>query len=312
MKVGFIGLGNMGQGMADNVLRRGFALHVFTRTRSKIEAMKAKGAVGGDSAAQLTREVDVVLACLPDVRTVSEVFLREVVPAARPGQILVDHSTVDPSTSRTIHKAARERGAFFLDAPISGGPEGAQAGTLAIMVGGDAQAFKKALPVFQAMGKTVVHMGPPGAGSITKLVNQLLVGVHTLSSCEALLLGIKAGVNPEKLVEVLKNAWGYSRMLERNAPYILKRQFGPSAAPLRNMIKDMAIVARLAKDLQIALPATAATERLFAVTDERGMAEQDLTALYQLLERSREHASAAHPRHRARERRARGGRAKPR
>ena len=285
MKIGFIGLGNMGQGMADNVLKAGFDLSVFTRTRSKIQAMEAKGAVGADSAAHLTREVDIILACLPDVPTSNRVFLSEVIPAAKPGQILVDHSTVDPSTSRKIHEAARKRGAFFLDAPISGGPEGARAGTLAIMVGGDAAAFQKALPVFQAMGKTVMHMGPAGGGSVTKLVNQLLVGVHILSSCEALLLGTKAGVDPEMLVEVLRNSWGYSRMLERNAPYIVKRQFGPSAAPLRNMVKDMGIVVRLAKELKIALPAAAATERLFAVTDKRGMAEQDITAIYQLLER---------------------------
>lgn len=285
MKIGFIGLGNMGQGMADNVLKAGFDLSVFTRTRSKIQAMEAKGAVGADSAVHLTREVDIVLACLPDVSTSNRVFLSEVIPAAKPGQILVDHSTVDPSTSRKIHEAARKRGASFLDAPISGGPEGARAGTLAIMVGGDAAAFQKALPVFRAMGKTVMHMGPAGGGSVTKLVNQLLVGVHILSSCEALLLGTKAGVDPEMLVEVLRNSWGYSRMLERNAPYIVKRQFGPSAAPLRNMVKDMGIVVRLAKELKIALPAAAATERLFAVTDKRGMAEQDITAIYQLLER---------------------------
>lgn len=294
MKVGFIGLGNMGQGMADNLLKRGFELYVFTRTRSKIEAMAARGALGADSAAHLTRQVDIVLACLPDVRTVTEAFLKEVVPAARPGQILVDHSTVDPSTSRKIHDAARARGALFLDAPISGGPEGAAAGTLAIMVGGDAQAFQKALPVFQAMGKTVMHMGPAGAGSVTKLVNQLLVGVHILSSCEALLLGTRAGVDPERLVEVLKNSWGNSRMLERNAPYIVKRQFGPSAAPLRNMAKDMGIIVRLAKDLRIALPAANAAERLFALGNKRGKAEHDITAIYQLLEKNRVQRRAAH------------------
>ncbi|MFQ5828157.1 MAG: NAD(P)-dependent oxidoreductase [Candidatus Methylomirabilia bacterium] len=286
MKVGFIGLGRMGQGMARNVLKAGFDLRVFTRTRSKIQAMEAEGAVGCDSLPHLTREVDVVLACLPDIPTGEEVFLGErgVVSASTPGQILVDHGTVDRATSRRIYEAARRRGAFFLDAPISGGPEGALAGTLAIMAGGDEQAFQKALPVFQAMGKTVVHMGPSGSGTVTKLINQLLVGAHVLSSCEALLLGTKAGVDPKRLVEVLKNSWGSSRMLERNAPYIINREFGPSAVPLHLMVKDMASLGRLAKELEVRLPAATAAERMYALAHEEGMALEDITALYLLLE----------------------------
>lgn len=289
MRVGFIGLGNMGQGMAHNVLNAGFPLTVFTRTHAKIDKMEAAGARGASSPAQLTREVDLVLACLPDLATVEEVFLADdgVVAAAQSGQILVDHSTVGPATSRRIHEAARRKGAFFLDAPISGGPEGAAAGTLAIMVGGDAEAFAKAKPVFGAMGKTVVHMGPSGSGAVTKLVNQLLVGVHILSSCEALLLGAKAGLPTDKLVAVLKDSWGASRMLERNAPYIMKREFGPSGAPLRNMAKDMAIVAELAKDLGVPLPTGLAAERVFAWANANGLASRDLTALHVLLEERR-------------------------
>lgn len=286
VKVGFIGLGNMGQGMADNVLNRGFDLYVFTRTRAKIQAMEVRGAKGAQSAAALTREVDVVLACLPDVATVEEVFLGKdgVVLAAKPGQILVDHSTVGPSTSRKIYEAARGRGASFLDAPISGGPEGADAGTLAIMVGGDEPAFQKALPVFQAMGKTVMHMGPAGAGVVTKLVNQLLVHLHPLSSCEALLLSTKAGVDPARLVEGLKHSTGSSRMLELSAPYIIKREFGPLRAPIRNMVKDMGLVTQLAKELDVSLPTTKAAEQVCALASEQGMAAQGITALYLLLE----------------------------
>lgn len=288
MKVGFVGLGNMGQGMAHNVLKAGFDLYVFTRSRSKIQAMEAEGAKGTDSAAHLTREVEIVLACLPDVPTVEEVFLGDngVVSAAKPDQILVDHSTVGPSTSRKIYEASRKRGAFFLDAPISGGPDGAAAGTLAIMVGGDEQAFQKAMPVFQAMGKTVMHMGATGSGTVTKLVNQLLVGIHILSSCEALLLGSRAGVNPAALVEILKNSWGNSRMLERNAPNIITRRFGPSGAPLRNMVKDMAIVVQLAAELEVPLPTGKAAERVCALANEKGLARQDITSMYLLLEQN--------------------------
>ncbi len=191
-----------------------------------------------------------------------------------------------PSTSRRIYEAARKRGVFFLDAPISGGSDGAVAGTLAIMAGGDEQAFQKALPIFQAMGKTIMHMGPTGSGAVTKLVNQLLVGLHILSSCEALLLGTKAGVDPARLAEMLKNSWGNSRMLERNAPYIMKRQFQPSGAPLRNMIKDMAILLQLAKELGVPLPTGKAAEQVYALANEKGMALQDISALYLLLEQT--------------------------
>ena len=286
MKIGFVGLGNMGQGMADNLLKNGIDLYVYTRTKSKIKAMEAKGASGANSPADLTRKVDIVLTCLPDVPTSEEVFLGEegIVQATRTGQILVDHSTVGPSTSRKIYEASQNKGAFFLDAPISGGPGGATEGTLAIMAGGDSEAFDKVRPVFQAMGKTIMHMGPSGAGAVTKLVNQLLCAVHTLSSCEALLMGSKAGVDLDQLVEVLSNAWGGSKMLERNAPNIINREFGPSAAPLRNMFKDIGILSSLVEEVNITLPSLKAATKVFDIAKDKGMYLEDITAIYELLE----------------------------
>ncbi len=286
MKVGFIGLGNMGQPMANNLLKAGIDLWVYTRTRAKVDAMVARGAKGASSPADLTRQVDLVLTCLPDVRTSEEVFLGRdgVLSAARPGQVLADHSTVGPSTSRKIYQAAREKGVSFLDAPISGGPDGAAAGTLSIMVGGDADAFEKARPAFQAMGKTIMHMGPSGAGTITKLVNNLLVGIHTVASCEALLMGAKGGVDLTKLVEVLRNSWGASRMLERNSPFIINRNFGPSRAPMRNLTKDMGIIVKLAQEMGMPLPSGRVAAKLSKLADKKGWAENDITAIYLLLE----------------------------
>ncbi|MFQ5790786.1 MAG: NAD(P)-dependent oxidoreductase [Acidobacteriota bacterium] len=210
MKIGFIGLGNMGLHLAGNILDGGFDLHVYNRTPSKAALLVARGAAMASSPAELTERVDIVLACLADVAASEDVFLGEngVVSAARPGQILVDHSTVDPVTSRRLHRAAEQKGAHFLDAPLSGGPESAEAGTLTIMVGGDEAALQRALPVFQAVGKTIAHMGGPGAGSATKLVNQALVGVHTLASCEAILLGMKWGLGSGRLTGVLMRSWG--------------------------------------------------------------------------------------------------------
>lgn len=287
MTVGFIGLGNMGLPMARHLLKKGFELHVHTRTRAKAESLEGEGARIADSPADLAARADVVLACLPDPSASEEVFLsgRGIASAARPGQILIDHSTVGPELSRACYRAASQKAAHFLDAPISGGPGGAHAGTLTIMVGGDERAFDRSLPVFRALGDTVVHMGGPGAGSVSKLVNQLLVGVNTMASCEALLLGIRSGIDPEQLGHVLMGAWGASRMLERNAPLIAKREFGPSPAPIRHFVKDLNLVLGLAERMGLALPATTQAARLNRAAADAGMAALDLAAVYQLLER---------------------------
>ena len=289
MKVGFIGLGHMGMPMARNILKKGFELHVYNRTRSKAESLAAQGATMADSPADLTRRVDIVLACLADIPASEEVFLGKngIVIAARPGQILADHSTVDPETSGKLYQAAKRKGAHFLDAPISGGPGGAEAATLAIMIGGDEQAFRQALPVFQALGQTIVYMGGSGAGTATKLVNQMLVGVHTLASCEAMLLGIKLGVDTKRLAQVLMASWGASRMLERNAPFIIQREFGPSAAPIRNLVKDLGIIAELGEKMGLSFPSMKQAERINTMAADHGLASHDLTAIYQLLEQGK-------------------------
>ncbi len=289
MRVGFIGLGNMGLPMAANLIEAGFTLSVFNRTRSKAEELAARGASIADSPADLTRRADIVLSCLADVAASREVFLgpNGVVSAARAGQILCDHATVDLATSRAVDGAARAKGALFLDAPISGGPEGAKAGTLSIMAGGEREAFERARPVFQAMGKTIVHMGPTGSGTVTKLANQLLVGVHALAACEALTLAWKAGADLGKVMEVLKNSWGQSRVLERSAPRLIAREFGPSAAPARNLLKDLSIIRRLGEELGLDLSAAGAAERALAALIDEGRGAWDFSALALRVERRR-------------------------
>jgi len=287
LKVGFIGLGNMGGPMARNVRRAGFELVVWNRTRSRSEELVREGARAADSPAALTREADVVLACLADIPASLEVFLgREgVLSASRTGQVLADHSTVDLETSRRIHDAAAERGVSFLDAPVSGGPRGAAEATLSIMAGGDATAFERALPVFRAMGKTVLRMGGSGAGTVTKLVNQLLVGVHTLAACEALALAGRAGADLRKCLEILANSWGQSRMLERNAPPILAREFGPSSVPLRNLLKDLEIIVRLGEDFGLSLPAATRAREAYETLAREGKELWDISAATLLVER---------------------------
>ena len=209
MPVGFIGLGNMGQGMADNLLTKGADLTVFTRTQSKIEAMIDKGAKGSTSVSDLTSKVDVVLVCLPDVKTSRDLLLGDdgVIKTMRPGQVAVDHSTVDIATSRACSEAAEAAGAHFLDAPISGGPGGAADGTLSIMVGGSDHAFEIAHEYFAKMGANVKLMGPSGAGTAMKLINQLLVGVNTVAAAEAFALANSAGVDIKVAADLLAVSW---------------------------------------------------------------------------------------------------------
>ncbi len=255
MSVGFVGLGNMGQGMVDNLLSKDADLTVFTRTQSKIEAMIDRGAKGATSVVDLASKVDVVLVCLPDVKTSRDLLLGSdgVIANAQPGQVIVDHSTVDIATSRACAEAAETKGAHFLDAPISGGPGGASAGTLAIMVGGVESAFETASEYFEKMGANVKHMGPSGAGTAMKLINQLLVAVNTVAAAEAFALANSAGVDIQIAADLLAVSWGGSTMVDRSAPITVSRDFADSAAPVRNLDKDMGIIKQFATDEGLSL-----------------------------------------------------------
>jgi 3-hydroxyisobutyrate dehydrogenase-like beta-hydroxyacid dehydrogenase len=286
MSVGFVGLGNMGQGMADNLLRKGADLTVFTRTQSKIEAMIDKGAKGSTSVSDLTSSVDVVLVCLPDVKTSRDLLLGDdgVIKNMRPGQVAVDHSTVDIATSRACSEAAEAAGAYFLDAPISGGPGGAADGTLSIMVGGSDHAFEIAHEYFAKMGANVKLMGPSGAGTAMKLINQLLVGVNTVAAAEAFALANSAGVDIKAAADLLAVSWGGSTMVDRSAPITAARDFENSAAPVRNLDKDMSIIKQLASDEGLALDLAVQVQRMFAEMIAQGKNEHDIAAVLEIIE----------------------------
>ncbi len=284
MTVGFIGLGNMGQGMANNLLSKGAEPVIFTRTASKIEAMADRGATPATSTADLTSRVDVVLACLPSVQTSLDVIVGEIVPAAKPGQVIVDHSTVDISTSRKCAEAAESVGAMFIDAPISGGPGGAADGTLSIMCGGSAEAFEKALPYFDLMGANVVHMGPNGAGTAMKLINQLLVGVHTAAAAEAFALANAAEVDIETAADLLGVSWGGSTMVGRSAPITAARDFENSAAPVRNLDKDLGIIRDFAHAEGLSLELALKSQELFHQMMEDDHGENDIAGVLEVIE----------------------------
>ena len=286
-KIGFIGLGRMGLPMAYNLLKAGLDLTVHNRSRPKVQDIAAAGATAATSSAEVTRQCDIVLACLPDIATSEEVFLGPdgVMANARPGQIIVDHSTVGIDTSKACAGAADAKGAMFLDAPISGGTERAENATLVIMAGGPEEAFAAALPAFDAMGGTVRHTGPTGTGTTVKLVNQLLVGVHTLAAAEAMLMGTKSGADPALVYELVSSGWGQSFMLDRNSSVMLDQTYEDARAPVRTILKDLGLIQELARSIDTPTPAGDVAYKLFAQAAEAGLGDLDMPGVARLLEK---------------------------
>ncbi|MBM3926055.1 MAG: NAD(P)-dependent oxidoreductase [SAR202 cluster bacterium] len=286
-RIGFIGIGRMGLPMARSLLSAGFHLTVHNRTPAKAQSIVSLGATPASSPTDIARACDAVLACLPDVPASESVFLGPdgLIANARPGQLFIDFSTVGPTTSRRIYNAAKAKGARFLDAPVSGGVERAASASLTIMAGGDRDAFDRALPIFNTLGSTVRYVGPSGAGSVVKLINQLLVGVHTLAAAEALVLGAKADADPKQLLEILKVSWGQSFMLDRNGPIMLERRYDDARGPLRLLLKDMSLVNQMGRDSGVPLRAASQALEAFRQAADQGMSELDLSALGLLLEK---------------------------
>ena len=283
MKIGFVGLGNMGSGMANNILKKienKSDLYVYTRTPEKISKMAEKGASGCSSLEDLVSKVDIILTCLPNVETSRNLIMGSggICDLANSDQVIVDHSTVDVKTSKDCYEFAQNKDVNFLDAPISGGPGGAADGTLTIMVGGKEEIFNKAKPAFEMMGKKISHMGPSGAGTAMKLVNQLLVSTNTVAAAEAFVLAEQAGVNLESAIDILNTSWGRSMMIERNGPITVNKEFENSPAPLRNLVKDLGIIKELLNQLGLDLPVTMASSSVVDTTMGLGLQEPDIAA----------------------------------
>lgn len=286
LRVGFSGLGRMGRPMAANLLRAGFTLVVHNRSRGAVDALTAKGARAADRPEQVAAASDVVLTCLPDPRAVEEVYLGShgLVGAARNGHIFVDTSTVGPDTSRHLGKVLAGRGASFLDAPVSGGVAGAEAASLTIMVGGDAEAFERVRPVLAALGEKLHHVGPSGSGTVVKLANQLLVGIHVAAVAEAMVLGVKAGADPRAMLEVISTSYGGSRMLERVVPLLLERRFD-GGTPVDLIRKDLGLIADLAAQLDVPLAVGDAARSVFDTASAADHGGMDMAAVALPLER---------------------------
>jgi len=284
-RIGYIGLGLMGKPIARNLLKAGFPLTVHNRSRPAVDELIAEGAEGASTPREVAERSDIVFTNLPDSPDVEAVVLgmNGILEGSRPGVIFVDNSTIKPETARSIAAKLEEVGALALDAPVSGGDIGAQAGTLAIMVGGPREAFDIVLPVFQAMGKTITYVGESGAGQVAKASNQIMVAAQMVAMGELILLAQKSGVDPRRVVDAIRGGaaqcWTLDVKPERL--FVGNRQPGFKA---HMMYKDLGIVLDTARAYGMPLPATAIAMQLFEAMLQIGMRDLDNSAVIGVLE----------------------------
>jgi 2-hydroxy-3-oxopropionate reductase len=279
-KIGFIGVGIMGKPMALNLLKAGYAVTVHDLNRQPVDELVKQGADSADSARAVAEKSDVVITMLPDSPEVEAVVFRPdgVLEGIRKGMLFVDMSTIAPATSEKISKVLLEKGVEALDAPVSGGDVGAKAGTLSIMVGGTKAAFERALPLFQVMGKNIVHIGDAGAGQVTKACNQIVVGMTIQAVAEAMTLAKKAGVDIEKVRDALLGGFAQSRILDLHGKRILEGNFQPGFK-IKLHRKDMNIALQTGRTLSVPLPGTAQVASQMDAIIAQGNGDLDHSAL---------------------------------
>lgn len=284
-KVGMIGLGIMGRPMVRNLMKAGFAVTGFNRSQGPIDELAAEGMTPAKSACEVAEAVDVVITMLPDSPDVAAVMRGEdgVFAGAKPGTIVIDMSTISPLVAKALHEEATAKGLRMLDAPVSGGDRGAIAGTLSIMCGGDAATFEEVRPVFEAMGKTIVLVGPASAGQTVKACNQVVVALAYQAISEALVLGAKAGVEPAKIIEVLNGGLAATRVMEMRGPTMIEHNFTPGFR-VRLHHKDLGIALETAKAYGVPLPATAVVDQTLASLRAAGREDLDHSAILTYIE----------------------------
>ncbi|MDD2921935.1 MAG: NAD(P)-binding domain-containing protein [Anaerolineales bacterium] len=286
LKVGYIGLGLMGKSIARNILKAGFPVVVHNRSRAAVDELVAEGAAAANSPAEVAAQADVVFTNLPDSPDVEEVALGKngIIEGARAGLILIDNSTIKPASARMIAERLKARGIFSLDAPVSGGDIGAKNGTLTIMVGGEAEALERALPVLQAMGKTITHVGDAGAGQVAKAANQIMVAAQMAAMGELLVFSKKAGVDPRKVIDAIKAGAAQCWTLDVKPPRLFDGNRNPGFKA-RMQLKDMKIVLETAKEFGVPVSSAEANTDLFQQMIDQGMGELDNSAVVGVIEK---------------------------
>ena len=285
-RVGFIGLGIMGAGMSRNLLGAGFELTVHNRTPEKMRPLAEAGAATASSPAELAAASDVVITCVSDTPDVEEVLLGDagVLHGARPGSLVIDMSTISPSATRELAARLAERDVAMLDAPVSGGSEGAAKGTLSIMVGGSEEDLRRAMPCLEAMGGSITHVGPVGAGQSCKLVNQILVVVTMLGVAEALVFAQAGGLDLERTLEAVGGGAGGSWMLSNRGSQAIRRDWRPGFT-IDLQQKDLRLVLQAADELGAPMLATGAVFQLYRTLQREGLGGEGNHALVKALER---------------------------
>ena len=283
MNIGFIGLGIMGKPMARNLIKAGYRLTVYDISRESIEEIVAAGAEAGKSARDVASRSEVSITMVPDGPEVEAAVLGSegALEGSGPGSIIVDMSSISPLVAQKVGKACAEKGVEFIDAPVSGGEPKAVDGTLAIMAGGNREAFERVLPLFRVMGSSAILTGPAGAGNVTKLANQIMVAVNIAAMGEALVLATKAGLDPDVVYNAVKGGLAGSAVLDAKAPMVISRNFKPGFR-IRLHRKDLRNALLTAEALQVALPFTSLAQQVLVslVNSDRGDLDHSAIATF--------------------------------
>jgi 2-hydroxy-3-oxopropionate reductase len=289
-KVGFIGLGIMGKPMARNLMEAGYGLVVYNRSWGAVEELAGNGAETAGSPKEVAEVCNTVITMLPDSPQVEEVVTGEngVLEGVTEGTLLVDMSTISPVATEKVAQKAREMGASMLDAPVSGGETGAEAGTLSIMVGGSQEDFERAKPLFDVMGKTIVHVGESGTGQVVKACNQIVVALTIEAVSEALVLGSKAGASPAKVIQVLSGGLAGNKVMEAKSENFLKHEFNPGFR-LELHRKDLGIALAAGKEYGVPLPVTAIVDQVLEALVAKGSGGEDHSAMLVFIEDLAQH-----------------------
>jgi len=283
--VGYIGLGLMGKSIARNILKAGFSLVVHNRSKAAVDELVAEGAKSACSPAEVANQVDIVFTNLPDSPDVELVALGEkgIIEGVHPGLVFVDNSTIKPATARHIAEILSQKGVQCLDAPVSGGDIGARQGSLAIMVGGPTEAVESVYPIFTAIGKTITHVGGPGAGQIAKAANQIMVAAQMVAMGELLIFAKKAGADPQKVVDAIKGGAAQCWTLDMKPVRLFSGNRTPGFKA-RMQAKDLNIILETAREYGIPLLSAAVDAQLFNTMLEMGMGELDNSAVVGVIE----------------------------
>ena len=279
-KIGFIGLGVMGKHMATNLIKAGFIVTTWNRTRSKMNDLIGVGAAAADSPREVAEKSDIIVTMVSDSPDVESVILGQngVIEGSRKGQLVIDMSTISPDVTRNIAAKLSEKGVDMLDAPVSGGEAGARDAALSIMVGGPRTRYEEAQPVLKAMGKRITYMGGNGMGQTAKLCNQVICALNIQAVCEGLMLGASAGLDLNSLLEVVTAGAANSWQLSNLGPKMVKRDFAPGFK-IKHQLKDIRLAIATAEALKLPLPGTGLVQQLFRASEAQGLGEQGTQAL---------------------------------